>query len=198
MAERRSRIGNLFREGVDRVFLHNRGFDANAAGSGWNRQGVWQGIGQTAAGAALPGGGLIAGRLIDMYNRGQGRNPSNTSLTPQSNFSFDRGTLGSLTGPQQFTPGQPQAPQNNGNPFGAPQGFDPDQHALSNPYSGMQTRPQPTIGGMAGLTGQAASMGGARGAYSGGGITDPAAIQAFMESLQRQQQYIDTGNSRMA
>ena len=195
----RSRIGNLFREGVDRVFLHNRGFDANAAGSGWNRQGVWQGIGQTAAGAALPGGGLLAGRLIDMYNRNHAQNPSNTPLTPQSNFSFNRGTLGSLTGPLPFNPGQPQAPQNNGNPFGTPQGFDPNQYALSNPYGGMQNHQQPApMGGMAGLTGQAASMGGARGAHSQGGITDPAAIQAFMESMRRQQQYMDTGPERLA
>lgn len=60
--------GSWFKEGIDRVFLHNRGYDY---GTGqWDSRGVKQGIGQTLLGLVNPALGFAGGKVMDHYNRG--------------------------------------------------------------------------------------------------------------------------------
>lgn len=182
----RGRFARVLMEGVDRAFLGNRGFNYNTGL--WDRRGAIQGGIQSGLGRINPILGVGA-RLWFNHQNNQ-RNPSQATLTPAQNIGFTPNW--GLSGPQGFQGQVQPGPQADpASLFGSPQSQPPPN--LSNPYTNWQgNRQQNPVMGMGGLTGQAASMGGARGAHSQGGFTGEAA-RALLQSMQRGPQYIYTG-----
>lgn len=94
-----SRWGRIWREGVDRAFLGNRGF--NYRHGTWDPKGVRQGLIQTGAGLVVPGGSTLAGLALNMYNRA-GMNNTRRSVP---NPGLNKPTSGFATPGGSYNPG---------------------------------------------------------------------------------------------
>lgn len=182
MANRNGQRGGFARfalEGLDRMFLGNRAYDSRR--DYWSGQGARQGGIQSGLGAINPLLGLGARLYFNYQNRGVGPlGTSLTNLTPASPMPYTAPGAFPMNPVQPFSPGQivPDAPQ--GQPQG---GYAPPQ----------QNRPA-IQGGMAGLSGIASQMGGARGMHSQGGITGDAA-RDMMRNMQQGPMYMYTGGN---
>lgn len=176
MANRNGQRGGFKRfllEGVDRAFLANRAYDSGR--DYWSGQGALQGGIQSGMGAINPGLGLAARMYFNRQNRNNGvMGTRTTPMAPQANFGYQAPQPFERFAPERFDPGQmtPDAPQ-------APQAPQPQNQ--NTPMGGQprQTQQGYSSGGMAGLSGIAAQMGGARGAHSRGGYTGDAARGLF-------------------
>jgi hypothetical protein len=203
MAEPRQRgpIANAWFSGLDRL----------VPGNNYNRTtGQWQATPlQYAGGAAgllgnmvLPGLGTATRAGVHGYTTGQG---VMGFLQPRGSFA------GRPVNPMSFTPNftpngtgvggtttQPLTPAAQ-IPFNLPNA-EALARALITSNGGQggrgnnQNAGRPTLGGMAGLTGAASQMGGARGAHSQGGVTGDAA-RALFAALTSGPQTIYTGGN---
>ena len=173
-------------EGLDRMFLGNRAYDYRR--DFWSGQGAMQGGIQSGLGAINPVLGLGARLWFNHQNRGQGYLGTNTNpLTPATPIPYTPPGRIPLNPVQRFNPGQIvplAAAVKLTKSVNAPQGTAPTRVS---PQS-QQGRPSNAGGGMAGLTGIAAEMGGAQGAHSRGGYTGDAA-RALLASMISSPQY---------
>lgn len=164
----RGGISRFFLEGLDRAFLGNRAYDSRR--DYWSGQGAIQGGIQSGLGAINPALGVAARLYFNHQNRGMGVLGTSTNrLDPAAPINYTAPGPFTLNPVQQFDPGQ-SVPD-------APAGQQPAGGSRGGPVQ--QNRPSGGMGGMAGLTGIAAQMGGARGAYNGGGYTGDAARSLF-------------------
>jgi hypothetical protein len=178
MANRNGQRGGFarfFLEGVDRAFLGNRAYDSHR--DYWSGQGARQGGIQSGLGAINPLLGLGARLYFNHQNRGLG--PLGTrlaELTPATQIPYTQPGQFQLNPTQRLNPSQ----------------IVPDDPQATTGYTGgpvQQNRQGPTMGGMAGLSGLASQMGGARGMHSQGGYTGDAARGLFASMTRGGPQY---------
>ena len=163
------------------MFLGNRAYDSRR--DYWSGQGAMQGGIQSGLGAINPVLGIGARLWFNRQNQNNGLLGTTTnSLTPAAPIPYTPPGQFTLNPVQPFDPGQ-IVPDGQPSPQGGAT------------YAG-QNRPTNTMGGMAGLTGIAAQMGGARGAYNGGGYTGDAARGLFAGMTSGPQYFqTQTGNA---
>ena len=191
----RGRVSNFLFRGLDRLVPGNNYNRATGQWAATPTQYIGA-VGSVVGNALLPGSGSIIRSAVHGATTGEGRlgflqrQPQTFTGRPVQALGFTSpaaqlGAALNQRGPSET----PLAPEQL--PFTLPNRSGPL------PFNPGQNRPAPTPTGMAGLTGIASQMGGARGAHSQGGITGDAA-RAMMEAMQRAPMYVDTGNQRQS
>jgi len=172
---------------VDRGLLHNRAYDPVTRQ--WDPRGVKQGLIQTGVGAINPALGPLAGLVLNRMNRNHtgmpplGLDPATLAPVGQLPFTYtpqrNIGTPGIATGTQ------PSPTFNPNNPFAMPTQPTGGSAPTGTNWGRFTPNIQPATGGFHSLL--PSNMGGARGQFTGGGITgEPArAMFASMQDASR-------------